>query len=204
MTRIFSIFSLKNSDKTSSSFSAIAVEEETKIVEKIEIAKPVKELVKIETKPVGTEKIAPIEESDVEEIDDCAPFAMRFNAGLFDLIIGSFSTLLLLSPFMLLGESWATLSGAAAFLAVCAVVMFIYLTTAVGMYGKTFGMRLFSLEVIDIEGEDYPTLHQAAVSSALYLASLALFGIGFVTLFFNDEKRAVHDIVSGTIVVKEF
>jgi len=183
---------------------ATVVKEKTKIEEKIEIAEAVEERVKTKTKPVETKKVAPIEEIEVEEIDDYAPFAMRFNAGLFDLIIGTFSTLLLLSPFMLLGESWATLSGAAAFLAVCAVVMFIYLTTAVGMYGKTFGMRLFSLEVIDIEGEDYPTLHQAAVSSSLYLASLAFFGIGFVTLFFNEEKRAVHDIVSGTIVVKEF
>ena len=183
---------------------ATIVKEETKIEEKIEIAEEVKEKVKIETKPVETEKTALIEESEIEETDDYAPIAMRFNAGLFDFIIGSFSTLLLLSPFMLFGESWATLSGIAAFVAVCAVVMFIYLTTAVGMYGKTFGMRLFSLEVIDIEDEDYPTLHQAAVSSSLYLASLALFGIGFLTLFYNEEKRAAHDIVSGTIVVKEF
>ncbi len=70
--------------------------------------------------------------------------------------------------------------------------------------GKSFGMRLFSLELIDIEGEEYPTLHQAAVSSAVYLLSLAFGGVGFLTLAFNDEKRAVHDLVSGTIVVKEF
>jgi uncharacterized RDD family membrane protein YckC len=202
---------LPKSAKTATSFekrqAAVVVEEtkiEDKIEDKIKPAEAAKEKVKIETKIVEIEKAVPVEESEIEETDEYAPLAMRFNAGLFDLIIGSFSTLLLLSPFMLLGENWATLSGAAAFLAVCAVVMFVYLTTAVGMYGRTFGMRLFSLEIIDIEGEDYPTLHQAAVSSALYLASLALFGIGFVTLFFNDEKRAVHDIVSGTIVVKEF
>jgi uncharacterized RDD family membrane protein YckC len=91
-----------------------------------------------------------------------------------------------------------------AFLATCAVVMFVYLTATVSMYGKTFGMRLFSLELIDVEDEDYPTLHQAAVSSAVYLLTLAFGGIGFITLPFNEEKRAIHDIVSGTIVVKEF
>ncbi len=128
---------------------------------------------------------------------------MRFNAGLFDLIIGSFSSLLLLSPFMLLGGNWISTAGFFAFVATCAIVMFIYLTTTIGLYGKTFGMRLFSLEVVDLEGEDYPTLHQAAVSSSVYLLSLALGGIGFLTLPFNEDRRAVHDLVSGTIVVKE-
>jgi uncharacterized RDD family membrane protein YckC len=65
-------------------------------------------------------------------------------------------------------------------------------------------MRLFSLELVDIEGEHYPTIHQAAVSSAVYILSLTFGGAGFLTLLFNDEKRAVHDIVSKTIVVKGF
>ena len=194
--------------KISTSFEsqpAVVFEAEAKIAvseEKIEIA----EKVKADNKTI-VEEIAPVieaEEFDADEADDCAPLAMRFNAGLFDLIIGSFSSLLLLSPFMLLGGSWFTLSGLAAFVVTCAVVMFVYMTTSIGMYGKTYGMRLFSLEVIDIEGENYPTLHQAAVSSSLYLASLAFGGIGFLTMLFNEEKRAVHDLVSGTIVVREF
>lgn len=140
---------------------------------------------------------------EVEEADDYASFAMRFNAGLFDLIIGSFASFLLLSPFMLLSGNWMTVSGLFAFLATTAIVMFIYLTTAIGLFGRTFGMRLFSLEVIDIEEEDYPTLHQAAVSSSVYLLSLAVGGLGFLPALFNEEKRAVHDIVSGTMIVKE-
>lgn len=145
-----------------------------------------------------------IEQIELQEIDDCAPFAMRFNAGLFDLIIGSFASLLLLTPFMAMGGEWFSLAGFLAFLATTSLVMFIYLTTATGIYGRTFGMKLFSLEVVDIEGEEYPTLHQAAVSSSVYLVSLALGGIGFLTLLFNEEKRAAHDLASGTIVVKEF
>jgi uncharacterized RDD family membrane protein YckC len=141
-------------------------------------------------------------QEEAEEIEDLAPFAMRFNAGLFDLIIGSFITLILLSPFMLKG-GWFTLGGFLGFLAICAVVMFVYMTASVGFYGRTLGMRLFALEVVDIEGENYPTIHQAAVSSSIYLLSMAFGGAGFLTLPFNEEKRAVHDIASGTIVVKE-
>ncbi len=158
---------------------------------------------KIEIKAVEVEEIVETKEEIFEEIDDCAPIAMRFNAGLFDLIIGGFLSLLLLAPFVMLGGSWSTFAGLLAFLATYAIVMFIYLTTAIGMFGRTFGMRLFSLEVVDIEGEEYPTLHQAAVSSSVYLLSLAFGGIGFLTLPFNQEKRAVHDLVSGTIVVRE-
>ncbi len=143
------------------------------------------------------------EETDLEEADDLAPFAMRFNSGLFDLIIGSFVSLLLLIPFMIKSESWFTSGGLIAFAATCAVVMFIYLTVSVAIYGRTFGMRIFALEVIDIEGEEYPTIHQAAVSACVYLFSVALGGIGFLTLPFNENRRAVHDLLSRTVVVRE-
>ena len=179
---------------------AVSVPEETKVEE----AK-VEEKEIIADAPVAAEEIVQTEEEPhIEENDDCAPFSMRFNAGLFDLIIGSFLSLIMLAPFILMSEGWSSFAGISAFLATCAVVMFVYMTTTISMYGKTFGMRLFSLELIDIEGEEYPTIHQAAVSSAVYLLSLALGGIGFLTLPFNDEKRAVHDLVSGTIIVKEF
>jgi uncharacterized RDD family membrane protein YckC len=143
------------------------------------------------------------EEIELEEIEDLAPFAMRFNAGLFDLIIGAFLSFVVLIPFMIKSESWFTRGGLIAFGVTCAVVMFIYLTTSVALYGRTFGMRIFALEVVDIEGEEYPTIHQAAVSSCVYILSLALGGVGFLTLPFNAEKRAVHDLISGTIVVRE-
>ena len=147
-----------------------------------------------------------IEEPAVEtgEIDDLAPFAMRFNAGLFDLIIGSFASLILLAPFMLTGGEWFSFKGFLGFAVTCSVVMFIYMTLTTGFFGRTLGMRLFSLELIDIEANDYPTFHQAAVNSAVYLLSLLFGGIGFLTVPFNEEKRAVHDLVSGTIVVREY
>lgn len=176
-----------------------------------EMKTSVAEISETETKSVETivtkteivETIRTEESETAEEIyDDCAPFAMRFNAGLFDLIIGSFVSLFLLAPFMFSGN-WVSLAGVFAFLATCSIVMFLYLTTAIGFYGRTFGMRLFSLEIIDAESEEYPTFHQAAVSSAVYLLSLALGGIGFLSVPFNEDRRAVHDLVSGTVIVKE-
>lgn len=147
----------------------------------------------------------PDEVDEVEdEIEDLAPFSMRFNAGLFDLIIGVFASLLVLSPIALTGGSWFTAAGILTFAATCAIILFLYMTVSVGFFGKTLGMRLFSLELVDAEENEYPTIHQAAVSSSLYLLSMALGGLGFVSMFFNEEKRAVHDLLSGTIIVREF
>jgi uncharacterized RDD family membrane protein YckC len=166
-------------------------------IPKIEEAEPLEETVIAVQEPE-------IEEVETEEIEDLAPFSVRFNAGLFDLIIGAFTSLLMLAPFVLMGGNWFTWAGLFAFGTTSAVVMFIYLTTCLGLFGKTLGMRIFSLEVVDIEESDYPTFHQAALSSTLYLLSLAFGGIGFLTVPFNEERRAMHDLLSGTIVVKEF
>lgn len=154
--------------------------------------------------PQKSDDFIETEEIEIIENEDLAPFAMRFNAGIFDLIIGGFTSLILLAPFVLLGGNWFTTAGLFAFLATCSIVMFIYLTTAVGLFGRTFGMKMFALEIIDVEENDYPTFHQAAVSAAVYLLSLALGGTGFLTVLFTDDKRAVHDIVSGTLMVKDY
>ena len=145
-----------------------------------------------------------MDQIDVDEIEDLAPFSMRFNSGLFDLIIGTIVSMIVLSPLALSGENWFSISGLFIFAAMCSIVMFAYLTTCVGFFGKTIGMRIFSLEVVDAEENEYPTLQQAAVHSSIYLASLALGGIGFITMLFNEEKRAIHDLLSGTIVVRNF
>lgn len=196
--------------KMSTSFAKESVETvetvektEPAIIEKIEEKPAVAVSPEIKSEILSNEAAEEFIETEVEEIEDYAPFAMRFNAGVFDILIGSFASLILLAPFILLGGDWFTLAGFFAFLATSAIVMFVYMTTAVGLFGKTFGMKLFSLELIDIEENDYPTFHQAAVSSSVYLLSLALGGSGFLTVPFTSDGRAVHDIVSGTIIVRE-
>lgn len=141
--------------------------------------------------------------SDTEEIEDLAPISMRFNAGLFDLIIGGFASFVLLSPFLALSDGWFSLSGSLLFLTTLLVVMFVYLTAAITFFGQTFGMKLFSLELVDVEESEFPSLHQAAVSSSIYLLSLLLAGIGFIPMLLNEERRAAHDLVSGTILVRD-
>ena len=139
-----------------------------------------------------------------DEIEDLAPISMRFNSALFDLIIGAFGSFVLLSPVILMGGDWLSMSGMAAFAGIWATTMFIYMTLSIGMYGKTLGMRMFGLELVDAEENDYPTFHQAAVHSAVFLISLPFLGVGFLPIIFNEEQRAAHDLAAGTIIVAEF
>lgn len=139
-----------------------------------------------------------------EEIEDLAPFSMRFGAGLFDLIIAGFGTMLLLSPLALTNGNWFTSAGLLTFAGAFAIVSFTYMTLCLGFFGKTMGMRLFSLELVDAIENEYPTLRQAAVNSAVFILTLGVCGAGFVTAFFNEERRALHDLLSGTILVREF
>lgn len=195
---------LPNSAIISASLEKLAdkekVEENSEIFENKAPVIPISRMVEDFDEEDETE-VAEFEET--EEVEDLAPLSTRFNAALFDLIIGTFISLILLSPLIISGGNWLSLMGFSAVLVTCAIVMFIYLTTAIGFFGQTLGMKLFSLEIIDIEEEEYPTLHQAAVSSSVYLISLALGGVGFVPALFNEERRAAHDLLSGTIIVRE-
>lgn len=142
-------------------------------------------------------------EPEIEEYDDLAPLSSRFTAGLFDVIIGGFATAVLTSPLLLSGGSWLSIAGILTLSAAFGIVMFTYLTATIGLRGRTLGMRLFGLEVVDVEDNEYPTVHQAAVNSAVFLLSFPFLGIGFVPAFLNDERRAFHDLVSGTVLVRE-
>ncbi len=161
---------------------------------KVEIGHAEIEAVEVETTVAVTE---------VEEIDDLAPLSIRFTAGLFDVIVAGFATAILMSPLFIRGGEWLSFSGIIAIAAAFGIVMFTYLTVGIGLRGRTLGMKIFSLEVIDIEANEYPTFHQSAVRAAVFILGLPLFGIGFLPAFFNEERRAAHDLVSGTILVRE-
>ncbi len=142
-------------------------------------------------------------ESEPDVFDDIPPFGMRFAAGLFDVLASAFGTVVILSPLLFGQNAVYSLSLGIGFAAVFAAFLFLYLTASLALRGKSLGMWMFSLELIDAEHNSYPTAHQAAVHSAVYVLSLALLGLGFVTIAFDEEKRAIHDIISGTIMVKQ-
>lgn len=67
--------------------------------------------------------------------------------------------------------------------------------------GRTIGMRAMHIKVIDIYG-DPPSPRRSVVRCAAYLASAVTLFLGFLWVGFDREKRALHDWIAGTYVIR--
>ena len=67
--------------------------------------------------------------------------------------------------------------------------------------GRTIGMRLLHMKVIDLYG-DPPSPRRCLARCAAYTASAATLFLGFLWVGFDREKRSLHDWISGTYVIR--
>lgn len=91
-----------------------------------------------------------------------------------------------------------------------ALLMGLVLMLAIGMtylvvfhivLGRTLGMRVLKMKVIDVYG-DPPSPARSLVRCAAYLASVATLLLGFLWVGFDSEKRGLHDWIAGTYVIR--
>jgi len=91
-----------------------------------------------------------------------------------------------------------------------ALVMAIVLFGAIGLtyllvfqivVGRTLGMRLLRLKIIDIYG-DRPSAARCVARCAGYLAGVATLFLGFLWMGFDSEKRGLQDWIAGTYVIR--
>ena len=80
-------------------------------------------------------------------------------------------------------------------------VGFIYFTVSTALSGKTFGLRLFSVRIVDARTGLIPTGTQSAGRALIYLASLITLGITSVFALLNREGLTAHDRITRTAVV---
>jgi uncharacterized RDD family membrane protein YckC len=80
------------------------------------------------------------------------------------------------------------------------VVMFLYLTLTTALTGRTLGMRLLSLRVIDTKTGLIPTGGQSVGRSFFYLVSLPTI-VGILFALFSREGYTAHDRFTRTAVV---
>jgi uncharacterized RDD family membrane protein YckC len=62
-------------------------------------------------------------------------------------------------------------------------------------------MRILRIKIIDVYGER-PSPARCAVRCAGYFVSLATLMLGFLWMGFDSEKRALHDWIAGTYVIR--
>jgi uncharacterized RDD family membrane protein YckC len=157
---------------------------------------------------VVEQEIAPRvrESAETEIVEDYAPLGLRFVAGLLDFALCAGLTAGLFALFAPAGYFSAEKFGFASFLtvlAVFAVVKFVYLTAALVLTETTVAGRFFSLRTVHAEDGSAPTIFEAALNTLGYLVSLALLGAGLISILLSTERRAAHDLLSGTVVIRE-
>lgn len=150
----------------------------------------------------GIELLPPVAERSIAE-DDRAPLAKRIGASVFDLVAVAF----LCAPFAAAIEltlgNWGDARVLASMGGIVLVMLFIYHACSIALAGRTWGMSFFSLQTVDADTARAPTTGQCARRAFAYILSLMAFGLGLLYALIDAEGRTVHDILSGTVVVKE-
>ncbi|MBA3320539.1 MAG: RDD family protein [Pyrinomonadaceae bacterium] len=138
------------------------------------------------------------------ESDDRAPLPRRVAAGLFDLVIVALIASPSAAVIELTNGNWSDVRVAASLTGVVITIMFLYLTVATAVFGRTVGQRLWSLRTVDARNGLIPTVGQCARRAVAFTFTLAATaGLALLYAFIDAENRAAHDHFSGTITVRE-
>lgn len=81
--------------------------------------------------------------------------------------------------------------------AVAAVYVMVFQIVA----GRTLGMRLLGLHIIDVYG-DTPSPARALLRTVGYVGAVATLMLGFFWIAIDREKRGLHDWLAGTYVIR--
>ncbi|MET0648796.1 MAG: RDD family protein [Pyrinomonadaceae bacterium] len=150
----------------------------------------------------GIELLPKVEEKELT-YDDRAPRFKRMTAALVDLLAVAF----LCAPFAAAIElsigNWNDPRVWSSMALIGGLVMFLYHTCSVALAGRTPGMRLSGLQAVDARMACVPTTGQCARRALVYMLSLATGGLGILYSLFDAEGRTVHDLLSGTVVVRK-
>jgi len=131
-----------------------------------------------------------------------APLYLRIPAALLDLLL----IVVLSSPFLALTRSisheWRNPKVIGFSVIAFLVVGFLYLTISIAFTGRTLGMKLFSLRVVDARTGLIPTGGQSAGRALVYMLSIATAGIALLYMFINRDRQTVHDRFTRTSVTR--
>jgi uncharacterized RDD family membrane protein YckC len=134
-----------------------------------------------------------------------AGFASRSAAFVADLVVltGIFMLILAAINFatsILTGESIDFNRGDTWVVIAYFVWGFIYFAHFWGLNGRTAGGALFGLQVLTEDGGDVSG-RRAIGRTLVFPLSFLILGLGFLGILLGDRRRALHDVIAGTVVV---
>jgi len=192
---------------------------ETARVQSAEIAEPAIIEPSIESEAVKMlvlDEIEPLDylEAEIRKVDKAlgAEFVKNESPsivthaviGVVDLLTIAASCSLFLATMRIADGNFSTPQTRFATAAVVVVITFFYLLLTHRLCGRTFGMMLTNTRVVDALAFDAPTPTQATLRAAGYFVAAAPGMIGILWAAFNQKHRGWQDIISGTVVVRDF
>ena len=158
--------------------------------------------------PSGLEAMATDEEGRGQVTGFYAGSISRLAAFLLDAAIVWFSFVLTVAGFSFIidlfvsGELTAVQLGPIS-LVLLALWAFVYLWLSLTIAGRTIGMGLVGIHVVDRAGQDLSG-RQAFMRTVFFPVSFLIFGLGFLGIFISPERRALHDATAGSVVVYDW
>ena len=77
-----------------------------------------------------------------------------------------------------------------------------YFAVGWGLLGATIGKWVFSLRIVDHRGRSPIGLSRAFLRLAAYSVSSVTLGMGHLLIALRPDRRALHDVLAGTWVVR--
>ena len=68
-------------------------------------------------------------------------------------------------------------------------------------WGTSPGKRAVHIRIVDAESGQPMTVKQAVLRTIGYLLTFGMLGAGFLWIFFNQKKQALHDRIANTVVI---
>lgn len=151
------------------------------------------------TIPPAAEEVPPVA---LESADPVSPAGLfrRFYAGIVDLGVVLFACLPFVSCVELAGGNLTDWRVLALLGVVGAVVGFLYLSLLLTMAGRTVGMAIAGLLLLDARTMDLPSFFQVVGRMVGFLLGIASLGIGIFWSLVDRERRTFADLISRTVV----
>lgn len=108
-----------------------------------------------------------------------------------------------LASMMLAGADTVTSQTLSATALVALVVSFFYFAVTQSLCGKTFGMMITRTRTVSIETGEPLSIQQSLIRTVGYFISLLPALLGFLSIALNSQRRGLHDILAGSIVVRD-
>jgi len=171
------------------SFSALEIETESVLTE-------------IEPRDYLAEEVRKVSRADLD-FEGAVPLATHLIINLTDMLVLTFSCAPFLASMMLAGADTISSQTVSATALVALVVSFFYCAVTQALCGKTFGMMITNTRVVSMETGEPLSIQQSLIRTVGYFIALLPVMAGFIWIAFNPARRGLHDLISGSIVIRD-